>query len=314
MPDRCPYSDSKTGAPPSDAETRSSAAEATDISATPSEPGLGRGSYWRSLSELQDSPEFCEAVGREFPNYASEWRDPVSRRSFLKLMTASAALAGINGCSRQPEEPIVPYVVPPERIVPGKPLVFATAMPWAGYGRGVLVESHMGRPIKIEGNPDHPASLGSTDAMTQASILDLWDPDRAQTVSQGGQVSTWGAFTSAWQAFVGGKPRDWKGGGVRILIESVTSPTLLSQLAAITQKYPEVVWHHFDPIGRDNARKGARLAFGQVVDTIYDTTLLVPSVFSLWTKIFWPTIRAVCVTHDISSTGGGCAGRRPARL
>ena len=134
--------------------------------------------YWRSLDELAQSDEFAELVHREFPEQADELRDPVSRRNFIKLMGASFALGGLSGCTIQPMEKIVPQVRAPEDLVPGKPLYYATAYPQNGIGTGILVESHMGRPTKIEGNPQHPASLGGTSGVVQASILNLYDPDR----------------------------------------------------------------------------------------------------------------------------------------
>ena len=150
------------------------------------------GRFWRSLDELDETPEFLDYLRHEFPSQADELTDPASRRNFLKLMAASLGLAGATGCLRQPEEKIVPYVRQPEEAVLDKPLMFATAMTLGGYATGVLVESHLGRPTKIEGNPEHPASLGATDAFTQASILSLYDPDRSQTIMKGGQISTWG--------------------------------------------------------------------------------------------------------------------------
>ena len=134
--------------------------------------------YWQSLEELADSPSFTALVHREFPAQASEWLDPKGRRGFLKLMGASIALAGATACTRQPDELLVPYVRQPEEVVPGKPLFFATAMTLGGIGTGLLAESHMGRPTKLEGNPDHPSSLGATDLLAQASILTMYDPDR----------------------------------------------------------------------------------------------------------------------------------------
>src|SRR5262252_1990157 len=134
--------------------------------------------YWRSLGELADTPQFREYLHREFPEQASQWNDPQGRRQFLKLMSASLALAGVGACTKQPIEKIVPYVRQPEEVVPGRPLFFATAVTFAGVAQPVLVESHEGRPTKIEGNPEHPASLGASDVFTQASILGLYDPDR----------------------------------------------------------------------------------------------------------------------------------------
>ena len=140
--------------------------------------GGGR-DYWRSLEELAETEEFEEMLHREFPENASEWADGPSRRNFLKLMGASLAFGGLTNCTIQPEEKIVPWVRAPENLIPGRPLFYATAASLGGIGTGILVESHMGRPTKIEGNPGHPASLGGSDARTQASILDLYDPDRA---------------------------------------------------------------------------------------------------------------------------------------
>ena len=158
--------------------------------------------YWRSLEEFLETPEFEAMLHREFPEQASEWTDPVTRRRFLTLMGASLALMGLNGCSTQPapREKIMPYVRQPEAIVPGKPLYFATAMPLAGVVTGVLVESHEGRPTKIEGNPNHPASLGASDLLMQASILGLYDPDRSQSVTYRGRPRSWNAGVSRYSS------------------------------------------------------------------------------------------------------------------
>src|SRR5882762_8726888 len=157
--------------------------------------------FWRTLEELARTPEYHDRLHREFPQLASEWPDGPSRRNFLKLMSASIALAGagagITGCGQQQDEQIVPYVMPPEQSLPGISLYFATAMPFCGYGKGVLVESNMGRPTKIEGNPDHPASLGASDIFMQASILDLYDPDRSQVLTNAGRISTLNGFLAA---------------------------------------------------------------------------------------------------------------------
>src|ERR1700687_1606072 len=150
--------------------------------------------YWRSLEELAGSPDFQEMLHREFPKGASEWLDEVSRRGFLKLMGASLAMAGMTACTKQPLEPIVPYVKQPEEVIPGRPMFYATAFTLGGYASRVLVESHLYRPTKIEGNAQHPASLGGTDVFAQASILGMYDPDRSQTIAYLGDVRTWGAF------------------------------------------------------------------------------------------------------------------------
>jgi molybdopterin-containing oxidoreductase family iron-sulfur binding subunit len=204
--------------------------------------------YWKSLEELSASPEFKEYLEREFPEQASEWDDPDGRRDFLRVMGASLALAGLTGCTRQPRETIVPYVRPPEEVVPGRPLFFATAVLDRGYARGVLVESHMGRPTKVEGNPDHPMSLGSTDAFMQAAVLELYDPDRSQTLTYRGEIRPWGAFLAAMTSAVGAL-RAGGGGGLRILTENVTSPTLTAQLTDLLATLPGARWHQWEPAG-----------------------------------------------------------------
>ena len=151
--------------------------------------------YWRCLEELAGTEGFEELLHREFPRQASEWvGGDVSRRNFLKLMSASLALAGLSGCTKLPEESIVPYVRQPEEIIPGRPLFFATAMDFGGYAAPLLARSHEGRPTKLEGNPEHPVSRGATDIYGQAALLDLYDPDRSQTSTYGGEVRPWSAL------------------------------------------------------------------------------------------------------------------------
>jgi MoCo/4Fe-4S cofactor protein with predicted Tat translocation signal len=223
--------------------------------------------YWRSLEELANTDEFQELLQREFPRHAS-WLDSVGRREFLQFMGASLALGGLSACTKQPDEKIVPYTKPPENIVPGRPQFFATSVLLNGVATGVLVESHTGRPTKIEGNPQHPGSLGSTDALTQAAILDLYDPDRSQVVSYAGRISSWDAFTAALKPPL--DDQKVKGGsGLRILTETVTSPTFANQLQALLKEYPQARWHQYEPVGRDAVRAGARLAFGEDVDPVY---------------------------------------------
>src|SRR5215204_1145789 len=205
--------------------------------------------YWRSLGELADTAQFREYLHREFPEQASQWNDPKGRRQFLKLMSASLALAGVSACTRQPEEKIIPYVRQPEELVPGRPLFFATAVPFNGVAAPVLVESHEGHPTKVEGNPQHPASLGATDTFTQAAILNLYDPDRAKTVLHRGELRGWGEFLTAMQNVLG--DQKGKGGaGIRFLAESMTSPTVADQIRQIQQAYPQAKWHQWDGIPR----------------------------------------------------------------
>ncbi len=242
-----------------------------DLAAIHARHSTARGKeYWRSLAELAGTEEFEEFLHREFPNNASTWLDPVGRREFLRLMGASLALAGLSGCgSPAPtSEKIVPYVQAPEAIVPGKPLFFATAMPLAGYGTGVLVESHEGRPTKVEGNPQHPASLGATHVFAQASVLTLYDPDRSQVATKAGRISTWGTFFTEVTAELE-RQRHRRGAGLRVLTGAVTSPTLASQLRELLARFPRAKWHQYEAAGRDAGRAGARLAFGEDVDLHY---------------------------------------------
>ncbi len=225
--------------------------------------------YWRSLEELAGSPSFQEALHREFPKGASEWVDSVSRRGFLKVMGASLALAGMTGCVRLPLEPIVPYVRQPEDVIPGRPMFYATAMTLGGYASPLLVESHLGRPTKIEGNDRHPASLGGTDIFAQASILGLYDPDRSQSVMSMGDQRSWQSFLTAIRGPLSAQ-KALQGAGIRILTPAISSPTLADQLRNFLKIYPHAKWHVYEPVNRDNVLEGAKLAFGQPVETLYD--------------------------------------------
>src|ERR1700736_229719 len=224
--------------------------------------------YWRTLEELAGDPQFEQLLHREFPRQASEWDESVDRRDFLKLMAASLAFAGLSGCGKAPEEHIIPYVKQPDGMVLGKPLYFATVMPFGADAIGVLVESHEGRPTNIAGNPDHPSSLGATDAFVQASILNLYDPDRAQTVTYAGEIRTWAAFLDTAQA-IAAATKSTNGAGFRILTGTITSPTIFDQIQALLKLYPQAKWHQWEPAVSDGAREGGRLAFGRYVNTVY---------------------------------------------
>jgi MoCo/4Fe-4S cofactor protein with predicted Tat translocation signal len=220
---------------------------------------------WRSLEELAATPAARDALDHEFPKEADA-PDGIGRRDALKLMAASTALAGLSACTKLPTEKIVPYVNPPEQIVAGRPLFYATTFTNAGESTGVLVESHMGRPTKIEGNPEHPGSVGGTSVFMQASILSLYDPDRSQAVIYNGRVSTWTDFAAAVE---NARLRmGTSGAGLRILTETVLSPSLGAQLKALVAKYPGAKWHQYEPCGH-SSREGARLAFGKPVSTVY---------------------------------------------
>jgi molybdopterin-containing oxidoreductase family iron-sulfur binding subunit len=185
----------------------------------------------------------------EFAAGAALWPAELSRRDFLQLMGASLALAGVAGCNRMPAEKIVPYVLPPEKTATPDAAWYATAMPWCGYGRGVLAKSVQGRPIKLEGNPDHPESLGGTDAVTQAAILGLYDPDRSRVPERAGQAATWAGFESEWV----GHREVWqrtRGAGLAILTEPTTSPSELRALHALLDQWPEARWYQHTALAR----------------------------------------------------------------
>jgi MoCo/4Fe-4S cofactor protein with predicted Tat translocation signal len=227
--------------------------------------------FWQSIDQLSETTEYREFLENEFPHdpVKDAEKDPegINRREVLKLAAASAALAGLSACTKLPTQKIVPYVKPPEEIIPGRPLFYATSMTLAGVASGLLVESHMGRPTKIEGNREHPGSLGGTDVFAQAATLGLYDPDRSKTVIHDGRITDWPAFQSAI-----GNARTGllsTGSGLRLLTETVTSPSLAAQIQSILKQYPGSQWHQYEPCGRDNAREGARLAFGKPVNTVY---------------------------------------------
>jgi MoCo/4Fe-4S cofactor protein with predicted Tat translocation signal len=223
--------------------------------------------YWRTLEELADDPNFTDLLHREFPRAASEWDDTVERRDFLKLMAASLALAGVSGCRRPVDYHIVPYVRQPVGLVLGKPQYYATVMPFGADALGLLVESHEGRPTKIEGNPDHPGSRGATDAFAQASVLDLYDPDRARTPTYAGEIRTWSAFQdeakdlATYQKAV-------NGASLRVLTGKITSPILAAQIENLLKAFPQAKWHQWEPVANDGAYEGAKFAFGRDVNTV----------------------------------------------
>jgi MoCo/4Fe-4S cofactor protein with predicted Tat translocation signal len=224
--------------------------------------------FWRSLDELAATPEFREHAENEFPHGANDITATLDRRELLKVMAASAAFAGLTGCTKLPEQRIVPYVRQPEQIIPGKPLFYATATTLAGVATGILVESHMARPTKVEGNPDHPASLGASDAFAQASVLGLYDPDRSQAEIHDGRIGSWPEFQNELSAALAAE-KGSGGAGLRLLTPTITSPTLASQIRAFLKTFPSAKWHQYESVARDNVREGAKLAFGEYVNTVY---------------------------------------------
>src|SRR5579864_1976215 len=224
--------------------------------------------FWRGFDELADTPEFRNHKENEFPHEANDPDAKLDRRDLLRVMAASAAFAGLTGCTKLPNQKIVPYVRQPEQIIPGKALFYATAVTLGGVATGVLVESHMARPTKIEGNPDHPGSLGAADAFSQASILGLYDPDRSQAEIHDGRIGSWAAFQDELATALGTE-KGTGGSGVRLLTPTITSPTLGDQINTFLKAYPSAKWVQYESVTRDSAREGAKLAFGEYVNTVY---------------------------------------------
>jgi MoCo/4Fe-4S cofactor protein with predicted Tat translocation signal len=227
--------------------------------------------FWRSLEELSGSEEFDELLHREFPSQAAELEAGTDRRTFLKVMGASLAFAGLTGCVYQPQESIVPFVRQPEELIPGKPLYFATAMPMGGAAVGLLVRSNEGRPTKIEGNDLHPASLGAADLFSQAAVLQLYDPDRSDVVRFRGEVSTYTAFLSEVATRLEAQ-RGKQGAGLRFLTETVVSPTLGAQMRDLLRRFPAARWYQWEPASANSSAVGARLATGDFATAVYDFT------------------------------------------
>ncbi len=225
--------------------------------------------FWRSLEEVADTPEFRRYIEREFPHAAPRDMQPLSRRNFLQLMGATLALAGISGCAYQPPEKIVPYIEQPESVVPGKPNYYATAFDRGGYAIGILGETHVGRPTKLEGNPAHPASLGATDIFTQASLLMLYDPERSRSARYLGSDQTWEQFQAAILEPIRAA-RARRGAGVWLLMSPSTSPTLGAQLQRFRQRFPGARVLVHDAVSRENVYAGTRMAFGQELQPVYD--------------------------------------------
>src|ERR1700733_7161283 len=224
--------------------------------------------YWKSLEELAETKEFQAYLDDELVDRTPNWLDADHRRNFLKLAAASLAMVGVTACTKQPKEVIVPYVRQPEEFIPGVPLYYATAMQMGGVGTGLLATSYLGRPTKIEGNPDHPGSLGASDYFHQASILTMYDPDRAQAVTRQGLLASWVAFQGEVEARR--ESAKLNGDGLRILTETVTSPTLTAGINAVLKDLPGAKWHQYEVGGRNSANQGAMLAFGRPVNTIYN--------------------------------------------
>ena len=219
--------------------------------------------YWRSLDQLADTPEFRNWLHREFPEGASEMLDGASRRTLLKLMGASFGLAGLVAC-RRPAETILPMTKGIEDFIPGKAYFYSSVFSLSGFATGLLVETHDGRPTKIEGNPDHPYSLGAASAFAQASILGLYDPDRSKSVLKNGQASSWDAFAQVVkQKFAGRR------GGAAIFERAVQFAFLRCGEGWALKKFPGAKWVEYEPINHDRALEATKLAFGEPLEARY---------------------------------------------
>ena len=222
--------------------------------------------YWRSLAQLQDSREYRDALEREFPEGASELPDGITRRDMMMLLGASLSLAGLAGC-RRPVEEIVPYVTAPEDTLPGIPRRYATTMPFHRSAYGLIVESHEGRPTKIEGNPAHPSTRGASSARVQASILGLYDPDRSQTVALKGEPKSWKDFVAAWLQLSKLHDAD-DGAGLAVLTESHASPTLARLGSDLHDRFSKMRWATYDAVSDENRLAGLRQVTGRDVDLV----------------------------------------------
>jgi MoCo/4Fe-4S cofactor protein with predicted Tat translocation signal len=223
--------------------------------------------WWRSLEQAAADPEFLARAAQEFPGLGDALAEPLGRRQVLKLMAASFVLGGLGACDSKFGENLVPAVKIPPNIVPGLPNLYATAHVQGGYASGVVVTHMMGRPIKVAGNPEHPASLGAIDVYAQAQLLEFYDPDRSAQISVRGEPSDRQSLESSL-AVQRAVLADKHGAGLRILTGTVTSPTLATQIDALRRQYPEAQWAQWEPICRDAVHQGAQLAFGRRVDVV----------------------------------------------
>jgi molybdopterin-containing oxidoreductase family iron-sulfur binding subunit len=220
--------------------------------------------YWRSLAQIEDRPEYRSALEREFPEGASELPEGITRREMFTLLGASVSLAGFAGC-RRPVEEIVPYVTAPEDVVPGIPRYYATTMPFGRSAYGLIVESHEGRPTKIEGNPSHPSTLGASSSRVQASVLGLYDPDRSQSITLKSARKSWNDFVTAWEELSKAHAADG-GAGLAVLSESFSSPTLARLASELRARYPKSTWATYDAVSDENRLAGLRSVTGRDLD------------------------------------------------
>jgi MoCo/4Fe-4S cofactor protein with predicted Tat translocation signal len=220
--------------------------------------------YWRSLAQLEGRPESRAFLEREFPEGASELPEGVTRREMMMLLGSSLSLAGLAAC-RRPVEEIVPYVTAPEEIVPGIPRYYATTMPFRRSAYGLIVESHEGRPTKVEGNPLHPSTLGASSSRVQASVLGLYDPDRSQSVTLKGEKKSWNDLVTAWGQLSAAHAADG-GASLGVVSESFSSPTMARLAAELLARYPKLQWATYDAVSDESRLAGLRQATGRDLD------------------------------------------------
>ncbi len=284
-----------------------------DLEAVRTKLASGRGpQFWRTLEEAAETQELDDYITQEFPGLSGQIPQGVDRRNLLKVMAASLAMAGAAACTKQPREAIVPYVRQPENVIPGVPLFYATAMTTGGYARGLLVESHLNRPTKVEGNPDHPASLGSTTIFEQASVLSLYDPDRSENVLNEGRLSTWdeftGRFSSEAQA-LGAR----KGEGLAVLTGPTTSPSFIDQMTSLSRQWPAAKWYVSDPSVNPAVAGAARKIAGKNAFVAYDFSKA-DVIVSLESDFLNSGPAALAYARQFAKRRGVDAGETPCRL
>jgi MoCo/4Fe-4S cofactor protein with predicted Tat translocation signal len=228
-------------------------------------PSMNR--QWRSVAELARDPAYLARAAEAFPALRDALAEPYDRRRVLRLMGAGLALAGLAGCNGEPDGALFPQVMPARDAIARGNHLYATAHVLGGYATGVLLRHDVNRPIKVEGNPDHPASLGATGAIAQAELLGFYDPDRAGALTERGVPRDWATLKTALAAQRAQLAQN-HGEGLRVLTGTVTSPTMARQLAALQQRYSGMRWHQWEPVSRDAVRAGAQLAYGKPVEIV----------------------------------------------
>ncbi len=277
------------------AEPKKSIEKPLNLDEVRAEISRREGQHWRGIEDALQTEAYREALEREFPKQTAPWASDLDRRTFVKLAAATLAMASLSACRPKYADKIVPYVRMPEEITPGLSNYYATSLRFDGSALGVLVRSDTGRPLKVEGNSDHPASLGSTDVFAQAAMLELYDPDRLSSILYLGEPSTWDQLTNAVNAAMKGS-----GKKIKILSEPICSPTLFGQIQKLKQANPNVELHQYQPVSTDNEFAGTEMAFGKPLRVRYDFTNA-DVVVSLDANIFGAGSGHIRYTRDFMS-------------